>query len=290
MIDVLILNYNDAETTVSSVNRLKEYAAVRKILVVDNKSTNDSLSVFHEEFDGNGKIEVISAERNGGYGSGNNLGIRYLYEKCGAEYILLANPDTIIEEDVLIRLEAFLKAHPDYALAAPFMCNPRGEKQYNSAFRIRSCFLYAMSFEMVFSKLFKPNFYKGLEASEEEFLTVDGLSGSLFLMDAKAMYEHGMFDENVFLYAEEIILSMRLRAAGKKLALLPRLTFIHNHSVSISKTFKSEVKKQSLCLTSQKYVVKTYYRANPLMRGFAALMAGISLLEHRIYYKLKKKS
>ena len=79
MVDVLILNYNDAKTTLEYVEKVKNYKNIRKILVVDNCSTDDSTQMFQKNV--SDKLEVISSGRNGGYGAGNNYGIRYLADK-----------------------------------------------------------------------------------------------------------------------------------------------------------------------------------------------------------------
>ena len=78
----VILNYNDAETTEKLVKQLADYDVLHQIIVVDNASTDDSLELLGKlELDANasqrGNVRVISADHNGGYGSGNNLGVRY---------------------------------------------------------------------------------------------------------------------------------------------------------------------------------------------------------------------
>ena len=107
MIDVLILNYNDAETTLSYIDHIVDYKVIHKIVVVDNCSTDDSVVLFQKHhFD---KVEVIATKENGGYGSGNNYGIKYLVENYNSDYILISNPDVIVEENTIIQLELFLR-------------------------------------------------------------------------------------------------------------------------------------------------------------------------------------
>lgn len=90
----VILNYNDAETTEKLVKQLADYDVLHQIIVVDNASTDDSLERLRKlESDANasqsGKVRVISADHNGGYGSGNNLGVRYAAEQGGATHVLI---------------------------------------------------------------------------------------------------------------------------------------------------------------------------------------------------------
>ena len=287
MIDVLTLNYNDSDTTISFVKQILGYESISNILIVDNHSTDHSIERLHEAFEDSAKVIVIQAEYNGGYGSGNNIGIRYL-SNHHSDYILLCNPDVCVSEKTVLYMEKFMEQH-DYSIAAPFMCDKNGRRQYNSAFKIPTCLQYILSFEMLYSKLFHPCFYKDLCLTKEHVIDVDGVSGSLFIMRTKDMVADGMFDENIFLYAEEMVLSIKMKKANRRIALLADHSFIHNHSVSISKTFKSEVKKQKICLKSQLYVVKQYYRASGVIRLMAYLLAGISIIEHRIYNFLKLK-
>lgn len=289
MIDVLTLNYNDSKTTVAFTGQMLQYDCISNILIVDNNSNDNSIDEITREYGNESRVTIIKNEHNGGYGSGNNLGIRYLSENFNSEYILLSNPDVVIDEETIVYLEEFIKTN-NYSIVAPFMCDKNGKRQYNSAFRIPSCIQYIFSFEMLYSKFCHPCFYKGLCSTTNDVLEVDGVSGSLFVMSATDMIKYGMFDENIFLYAEEIALSFKMKKANKKIALLPKVFFIHNHSVSINKTYKTEVKKQKICLKSQLYIVKRYYNASMAKRLLSWFFAGISIVEHAIYGFLKERN
>ena len=86
----VILNYNDAQTTKKLAESWKDSRAIHNIIIVDNCSTDDSweqLQVLKDE-----KVDLIRTEKNGGYGYGNNTGIRYAIEHNGATHVLVANP------------------------------------------------------------------------------------------------------------------------------------------------------------------------------------------------------
>ena len=277
MVDVLILNYNDANTSIECAKRMENADIIRKILIVDNNSTDDSLSTLRKIT--SQKIETLSVDSNGGYGAGNNKGIRYLVEKYNSEYILLCNPDTIIENKVIEDLEFFLKKNRDYAIVAPFMCDCNEKKQLNTAFRIPSPIDYIMSFEILWSKYISHTFYRDILNTTTEVKDVDCVSGSLFMMDAFKMMNYGMYDEKIFLYCEELSLGMRLKKNGLKTALLPQKYFIHNHSVTISKTYKREFQRHKLLIRSKLYIIKNYYNAKFYMRCLAYVLSGISIIE-----------
>lgn len=285
MIDILTLNYNDFETTSLFVDHVKKFACVSNILIVDNKSSDNSFS--HLKKLESEKIHIISSKYNGGYGSGNNIGIKYLKNKFNSKFVLLANPDVIVDEDALKRLESFLMCNENYAVASPIMLDNNKKIQYNTAFKIPSLWKYILSLDLFFQKIFNPYVYPNISIGGKH-KDVDAVSGSMFMMNVDIMLRCGMFDEQVFLYCEEFILGMKLKKCGVKTALLCDSFFIHNHSVSISKTFKSITSKRKLMMDSSLYVLKRYYKANPLTYFIGVMIAKISILEVLLVSLLKK--
>ena len=287
MIDVLILNYNDAETTISLLNKIMNYKNIHRICVVDNKSSDNSFDLLSKY--ANEKICVLNSSKNGGYGYGNNFGIRYLTSNHNSEYILLCNPDVVFDDDTLLSLEMFLRTHNEYMIAAPFMLDKNSIKQPNTAFPVKSCLKYVLSTGMITSKLLKSVQYSDLVKRTDEYIDVGAVAGSMFLFDAEKMLKYGMFDENIFLYCEERVLGIKCENAGYKIALLPNISYIHNHSVSINKTFSSELAKRRIMNNSRLYVISKYYKAGLFMRTFARLFLNISILELSILSKIRNK-
>ena len=116
----VILNYNDAETTEKLVMQIADYDVLHQIIVVDNASTDDSLERLRKlESDANAsqscKVRVISADHNGGYGSGNNLGVRCGAEQ-GATHVLIANPDVVFSEQSLKAMLAVFARHSEVGI------------------------------------------------------------------------------------------------------------------------------------------------------------------------------
>lgn len=277
MIDILVLNYNDALTTTTFVDSVKAFPSVRKVLVVDNHSSDESLEKLKLLQDD--KVIVVQTEKNGGYGAGNNFGVRYLNDNYKSEYILLCNPDVIVTNEVCEKLESFLKNNPDFVIVAPFMLNAKGEKENITAFRIPSKWEYILSIGLFFSKITGSFYYKGIIEEKESSKKVGSVTGSMFLMRTKDMLDYGMYDENIFLYCEELVLGIKMRNAHKKIALLTDCSFIHNHSVSISKTYKSAVSKHKLFMKSKLYAIKHYYQTNFIEYSIAWLLSKISTVE-----------
>ena len=286
MVDVVVLNYNDAITTIDFINHVKDFESISHIMIVDNASTDDSfekLSLYK-----NDRIHLVLSPTNGGYGAGNNLGIKELYRLYNSEYILLANPDVIIEEKAIIATETFLRSHQNYALAAPYMCKPDGTKTLNSAGRIPKPYQYALTLGVLYSKFKHPGRYSELPVVTDEYKDVGMLAGSCFMMNAKLMINHGMYDEKMFLFCEEVVLGIKMRDAGYKVALLPNESFIHNHSVSINKTYKSEIAKKKILVNSKMYVLENYYHLRPIQLFITKCLAKISILEVKMMGLMKR--
>ncbi|MBR6849385.1 MAG: hypothetical protein IKM88_04020, partial [Lachnospiraceae bacterium] len=113
----VILNYNDAQTTIDAASRVGGFSCVDHVVIVDNASSDESAVRITETFDlelsglestsqageisglwksaneADFPVTLIRTVRNGGYGYGNNLGVRYAHEQVHAEEVLIANPD-----------------------------------------------------------------------------------------------------------------------------------------------------------------------------------------------------
>ena len=289
MVDVLVLNYNDYVTTTSFVELVKKFSNVGRILIVDNKSTDDSLERL--KYIQSQKVFLLESPQNGGYGAGNNLGVRYLSERFHSEYILLSNPDVIVSEKVLLKMEDFLRSHSDYAIVSPFMCNAEGVRQGNTALRIPSKWEYILSSDLLLKKYIHSFNYETIELENAGVKDVGCVSGSMFLMRTEDMLKYGMYDESIFLYCEEVVLGKKILKSGKKIGLLTNLNYIHNHSVSISRTFNSIVSKHRLYLQSKMYVIKKYFDANFFDCFIANFLSITSMMEIRLvafFRKIKK--
>ena len=284
-VSCIILNYNDAKTTESLVNAIRNYKCLDSIVVVDNHSTDDSPAILKELEDE--KIHFLSAPKNGGYGYGNNLGIRYAYHTLHATHVLIANPDVKVSEDCIDAMKEAFSKEDRLAVAAAVTTDGTGAVALSS-WRLNGVFLDLLDTGLITRRLFgrwlndrpeiKKNIYgSGNETKEDAY--VDAVLGSLFLADAKALMECGLYDEKVFLYYEEKILGHKLKEKGYKTALLLDQSYVHLHSVSIKKSVESILKRQALLHESKLYYYKTYLKINRLEEVLVKLFLGILMVE-----------
>ena len=283
-ISCIILNYNDPETTISLVNSIVNYEILDSIVIVDNCSTDDSVSRLQAL--AGGKVHVISTEKNGGYGYGNNHGIRYAHGTLHASHVLIANPDVkVTEECIQAMKDSFLKISR-LGVAAAVTRDGTGEVTLSS-WRLNGLLGDLLDTGLITRRIFAPwlNDRPELKADSEKerYVYVDAVLGSLFMADMNALMKCGLYDEEVFLYYEEKILGFQLKKKGYGTILLLNQSYIHLHSVSINKNVKSILKKQAILHKSKLHYYKNYLGINRfqecLVRAFLAfLMAEIWFL------------
>ena len=279
----VILNYNDAETTEKLVKQIADYDVLHQIIVVDNASTDDSLELLGKlEFDANasqpGKVRVISADHNGGYGSGNNLGVRYAAEQGGATHVLIANPDVLFSEQSLKAMLAVFSRHPEVGIVTARIHDARFPDLKNG-WPLRSFTRELFSMGPVSRRLFRRSFdYPDSYFTGRSAVYVGAVHGSMLMVDSEKFLEAGGYDEGIFLYEEEQVLGRRMQNAGYRSVLLLNQHYDHEHSASISKSFSDAMKRQRLREESTLYCMKHYLHINPLQEQMAKLwFAGIRL-------------
>lgn len=286
-INCVILNYNDADTVLGLVDKICGYQSLDKIVIVDNASTDDSWSKLESLKDKNREnVDVIRSEKNGGYGAGNNLGVRHAVEVNKADFVLIANPDVKFSEACVLTLAGILHRHPELAVATARMVDQTYGETKNG-WKIHGFWgeLFAMGpiSRRVFKKFlnYPENYFEGKKA-----VYVDAVHGSMLMVNGTKFLEVGGYDEGIFLYQEETVLASRLKAHGYKSVLLLNQKYRHEHSVSISKSFKGQMDRQKLRHASVMYYMKNYLGIGPVKEAIAKLWFAGILLEIMVAGKM----
>ena len=110
---VVILNYNSHDLTIRLAEKVAEMTTVNAICVVDNNSKDNFEDVFSHP-----KIHYIKNNKNSGYSAGNNVGLRYLIEKKGCDYVFIANPDVQFQDETVEAMLNAMKIHPQLAMVS----------------------------------------------------------------------------------------------------------------------------------------------------------------------------
>lgn len=268
-LNCVILNYNDGDTVSKLTEMIGGYEILEQIVVVDNASTDDSWEKLWKLQDE--KIRVIRAEKNGGYGAGNNLGVKYAVEKNGATHVLIANPDVAFSENTLLRMLKIFEKHHDVGVVTAAMEDVRYETMCNG-WPLRSFAGELLSMGPVSRRLLGRFLeYPGSRFQGRKAAYVDVVHGSMLMVAADKFLECGGYDEGIFLYQEEAVLGRRMKNCGFRTVLLLNCSYRHEHSVSISKTFESQMARQRLREKSTLYYMQNYLSVNPLQEQIARL-------------------
>ena len=170
----VVLNYNDAQTTIKLVNKIKDYSYIGHVIIVDNNSTDNSIEILLNCKDKN--VDLITASRNGGYGAGNNYGIEYATKKLGSRYIIISNPDVCFENNVLKKMMGTFNSDDLCAVVAPVQVDSKGIIIKDCAWKIPSIMQYILTSGLVMEKLFKSNHYPKKFLEDRDLQFVDGWS------------------------------------------------------------------------------------------------------------------
>ncbi|HHB81506.1 MAG TPA: glycosyltransferase family 2 protein, partial [Aliiroseovarius sp.] len=215
----VILNYKTPEMSLEACEAaLTAMQGLEgEITLVDNASADGSFEKLTQGVAQNGwgdRVQVLQSGRNGGFGAGNNFGIRAgLRDGSRPDLVYILNSDAFPAPDAIRQLMAALEADPQAGFAGSYIHGPSGEA-HMTAFRfpsIASEFEGAVRLGLVSRWLGKYAVPRPLPTATEP---VDWLAGASMLMRRDVLDEIGLFDEQYFLYFEETDLCLRAHRAG----------------------------------------------------------------------------
>lgn len=233
-LSVVIVNYNVKyflEQCLHSSLKAAEKVST-EIWVVDNNSVDGSVEMVQKKFP---SVKLIANKDNRGFSKANNQAIR---ESTG-EYVLLLNPDTVVEEDTFVKVVRFMDEHPDAGGLGVKMIDGSGKFLPESK---RGLPTYDVAFYKIFglSKLFPKSktfgrYHLGF-LDENKTHSIEIMAGAFMLMRKKVLDEIGLLDEDFFMYGEDIDLSYRIIKAGYKNYYFPETSIIHYKGESTKRT------------------------------------------------------
>lgn len=282
----VILNYNDAPQAETMVTQIRDFPSIQDIVIVDNCSTDNSIAVLQAlQTD---KIHVCRTDRNGGYGYGNNFGVRYARERCGSDAVLIANPDVFFDETLVKRLQSVLCEDAKIGVVSALQTDREGREVSRSGWRIPTKWHYMFSM-LKLTERWGANFYYSLKQLHRAAQTeVECVAGSLLMVSVDAFLRCGGYDEDIFLYCEETVLGWKMKANGYRCVLCSDVSYRHLHGVSISKSIASAVHRKKLLVRSHRLVIRRYLHANRFERAVDAVCCRLSIWETALAETVKK--
>ena len=238
---VVLLNYKTAKMTADAMHctRKSMKGISGEILVVDNDSRDGSFEYLQSEIakinatDGLSECRVVQSDHNGGYGYGNNVGIRHALADGGYEYIYIQNSDAFPTDGSIHRLHEFLDNNPQTGFAGSHLHGEDGHPHFTQ-FRFPSL---ASEFEGSahigpITRILKKYQVPLFELSEDHPTQVDWIAGASIMIRTEVFEDIGLFDENFFLYFEEVDLCRRARKKGWTTFYVPQSRVVHLGSIS----------------------------------------------------------
>ncbi len=248
-----------------------------EVFVVDNHSVDGSAAMVRKKFP---EIKLIENRSNLGFSKANNQAIR----QSTGEYLLLLNPDTLVEEDTLTRCLQYMDSRPEAGALGVKMIDGKGRylPESKRAFPTPLVSLFKLS---GLTRLFPRSrtfgkYYLG-HLDPDRIHDVDVLTGAFMLIRHKVLEETGLLDEDYFMYGEDIDLSYRIQQAGFRVVYFPETTIIHYKGESTRKSSLNYVLLfyRAMLIFARKHLVnrKTGF-FNALIRFAIWFRAGLSIL------------
>lgn len=254
---IVIVNYNDYESTSRLVENIKKYKILEKIVIVDNNSREDEKeklrTIKHK------KVKIIENSENKGYSYAINIGAKYLISLYGKCNIIVSNSDVIIKEEKHIKELLKTLLNKDVAVSSPVIFeNGKLNRGWKLTTPKQDILMMLPKIYQYFERKFR--YYKE-EHYMEKTSIVDVVSGCFFLIKSTVLEEIGFLDEAVFLYYEENILAKKLNELKLKSVINNEVVIIHNHSVTIDKNINRK-RKLKVLRNSQFYYEEKYNNAS----------------------------
>ncbi|MCF8360005.1 MAG: glycosyltransferase [Prolixibacteraceae bacterium] len=257
-LSVIIVNYNVKhflEQCLHSVEKACKNIDA-EIFVVDNNSVDGSTGMLIHKFP---NVNLILNKRNLGFSKANNQAMR----KATGEYVLLLNPDTVVEEQTFSKVIAFMDDHPEAGGLGVKMIDGKGKFLPESKRGLPTPWvafhkIFGLSALFPKSKVFGRYHLSYLD--ENQIHEVDVLAGAFMLMRREALEKVGLLDETFFMYGEDIDLSYRITRGGYKNYYFSETTIIHYKGESTKKGSLNYVRifYNAMIIFARKHFSKQY--------------------------------
>lgn len=221
-LSIVIVNYNAGDYLYDCVKSLRkdEKLLDLDIWLVDNASIDGSLARIAENFP---EVKIIRNDKNIGFGAANNVALRQIKN----EHILLLNPDCYASIDTLKVMLDFMQSNEDVGAATCRVKKSDGNIDWASHRGFPTpwaSFLYYI--------LGDDSSYHLTSSDMNKIHEVDSISGAFFMTRKSVLDKVGLFDEDYFLYAEDIDLCFRIKQVGYKVVYVPTVSIVHHKGIS----------------------------------------------------------
>jgi GT2 family glycosyltransferase len=230
-----------------------------EVFVVDNNSQDGSCEMIEQEFP---QVRLIKNKENKGFGAANNIAIGL----SKAKYVFLLNTDTILVNNAVKILFDFMEKEENKNVAAcgGTLLNENFQQMTNGGhFPSLKGVLFKLGLRNIFKKYYDNHLNFAYPIISESIKEVDYITGADLFLRKSVLNKVGAFDEDFFMYFEEVDLCKRIKNEGFDIKFIPDSQIIHLEGKSNNKNLKrKEQSKISECL---------YFRKHKGLLGFLAL-------------------
>ena len=287
-LSIIIVNYNVKEFLQNLLHSIEKASSniSKEIIIIDNASDDGSVEVIKEKFP---SVKLIENKVNVGFGRANNQGLAI----ARGNYILFINPDCIVSEDTFSNMISFFENNSECGLAGCKILNFDGTLQLACRRSFPgpwTSFTKVTGLSNIFPKTRIFARYNLTYLDENKTHEVDAVSGS-FMMIRKEVYEKvSGFDEQFFMYGEDLDLCYRIQKSGYKVFYVHSTQVIHYKGES---TKRSNLDETKLFYDAMHLFVKKHLSSFPLVElilrtaiGFRKLFAFLGKRKLSLYTAL----
>ena len=261
-LSIIIVCYKGWEKLNECLNSVNSFTGANfstEVIVVDNRSEEEAIYIIEQKFT---KFRFIYNIVNGGFANGCNEGA----ENASGEYLLFLNPDTVVSESEIGKLLNTAKQNPEYSAISCRQVNGAGRES-----RAYGQFPSIFSLTGFLRMIFRP--YKPIaEIGKPEIILPDWISGSVVLIRNDTFKSSGGFDEDYWMYFEDVDLCRRIRNSGGEIAFCNNITVEHNHGGS------SRINIKTASLTKTEVHISRHVYISKHKTGIAKLFIQIFLV------------
>ena len=234
-ISIITINYNSSAHTINmveSIRTMSQSPITYEIIIVDNASKDEEYQQL-SALESSPNTKIIRSRINGGFASGNMLGVQY----ASGKYYLFINNDTLFQNDVLSYFHTYAQSHPDVGLLGGHLSNTDGSRTSSyKKFPSLTSNLLGNSL----ARFFTPNGFPSNKTILEKPTQVGVISGSCMFFRGDVFDSLGGFDTVFFLYCEEEDISKRVLDYGKQVIYLPEPSILHLEGASTTRSLAIE--------------------------------------------------
>jgi len=225
-VSVVIVNHNAGPLLTTCVQAVLEQ--VEAVVIVDNASTDSSLTQIKTQFPEESHLKLIHTGSNLGFAAGCNIGLKDIM----TPYILFLNPDCILQENSLERMIQVLQSDSHIGMVGGYLTNPDGTEQGGGRRAIPTPWrAFVRAFGLFRLNKYWPqlffDFHLHHQPIPQKPIEVEAISGALMLARREAIRDVGTWDEDYFLHCEDLDWCMRFQQKGWKILFVPDAPVIH---------------------------------------------------------------